>query len=232
MLETPPALTIRRTFKRPPREAIAALDGALTGQVADALGGLGALDAAIKPIAGAPSSMQSFVGPAFPCMNSPADQLGLVGALAYAEPGDVLVVGTEAYLGTAVIGDLMAGMLLNGGAAGLVTDGAVRDTPGIIGVGLPVYCAGVSPNSPQRNGPGTVGLAISVGGVTVNPGDVVVGDVDGVVVVPQDALDDVINRVNEIKRMETEVEAKVKDGLTYPDSWRAYLEPGAARFVD
>ena len=232
MLETPPALTIRRTFQRPPRDAIAALEGAMTGQVADALGGLGALDAAIKPIAGAPPAMLSFVGPAFPCMNSPADQLGLVGALAYAESGDVLVVGTEAYLGTAVIGDLMAGMLLNRGVAGLVTDGAVRDTPGIVGVGLPVFCAGVSPNSPQRNGPGTVGLAVSIGGVTVNPGDVVVGDVDGVVVVPRDALDDVIEHVNDIKRMEAEVEAKVKDGLTYPDSWRAYLEPGAARFVD
>ena len=232
MLDTPPALTIRRTFQRPPRDAIAALEGALTGQVADALGGLGALDASIKPIEGAPPSMQSFVGSAFPCLNSPADQLGLVGALAYAEPGDVLIVGTEAYLGTAVIGDLMAGMLLNRGAAGLVTDGAVRDTPGIIGVGLPVYCAGVSPNSPQRNGPGTVGLAISIGGVTVNPGDIVVGDVDGVVVVPQDALDIVIRRVDEIRRQETEVEAKVKEGLTYPDSWRAYLEPGAARFVD
>ena len=232
MLDTPPALTIRRTFQRPPHDTIAKLEGALTGQVADALGGLGALDAAIKPIAGAPAAMQSFVGPAFPCMNSPADQLALVGALAYAEPGDVLVVGTEAYLGTAVIGDLMAGMLLNSGAAALVTDGAVRDTPGIIGVGLPVYCAGVSPNSPQRNGPGTVGLAISIGGVTVNPGDVVVGDGDGVVVVPQGALDAVIGGVEEIRRQETEVEAKVKEGLTYPDSWRAYLEPGAARFVD
>ena len=232
MLDTPPALTIRRTFPRPPRDTIAKLEGALTGQVADALGGLGALDAAIKPIAGAPPAMQSFVGPAFPCMNSPADQLALVGALAYAEPGDVLVVGTEAYLGTAVIGDLMAGMLLNSGASALVTDGAVRDTPGIIGVGLPVYCAGVSPNSPQRNGPGTVGLAISIGGVTVNPGDVVVGDGDGVVIVPQDALDAVVGGVEEIRRQETEVEAKVKEGLTYPDSWRAYLEPGAARFVD
>ena len=232
MLETPPALTIRRSFQRPPRDAVAKLEGAMTGQVADALGGLGALDASIKPIADAPPAMKSFVGSALPCMNGPADQLGLVGALAYAEPGDVLVVGTEAYLGTAVIGDLMAGMLLNCGAAGLVTDGAVRDTPGIIGVGLPVYCAGVSPNSPQRNGPGTVGLAITIGGVTVNPGDILVGDVDGVVVVPQDALDDVIGHVDEIKRMESEVEARVKDGLTYPDSWRAYLEPGAARFVD
>ena len=232
MLETPPALTIRRSFQRPPRAAVAKLQGAMTGQVADALGGLGALDASIKPIADAPPAMKSFVGSALPCMNSPADQLGLVGALAYAEPGDVLVVGTEAYLGTAVIGDLMAGMLLNRGAAALVTDGAVRDTPGIVGVGLPVYCAGVSPNSPQRNGPGTVGLAISIGGVTVNPGDVLVGDVDGVVVVPQNALDDVIGHVDDIKCMESEVEAKVKDGLTYPDSWRAYLEPGAARFVD
>ena len=232
MLETPPALTIRRSFQRPPREAVAKLQGAMTGQVADALGGLGALDASIQPIADAPPAMKGFVGSALPCMNSPADQLGLVGALAYAEPGDVLVVGTEAYLGTAVIGDLMAGMLLNCGAAALVTDGAVRDTPGIVGVGLPVYCAGVSPNSPQRNGPGTVGLAISIGGVTVNPGDVLVGDVDGVVVVPQNALDDVIGHVDDIKRMESEVEAKVKDGLTYPDSWRAYLEPGAARFVD
>ena len=232
MLETPPALTIRRSFQRPSRESIAKLESAMTGQVADALGGLGALDASIKPLADAPPAMKSFVGPAFPCMNSPADQLALVGALAYAEPGDVLVVGTEAYLGTAVIGDLMAGMLLNRGAAALVTDGAVRDTPGIVGVGLPVFCAGVSPNSPQRNGPGTAGLAISIGGVTVNPGDVLAGDVDGVVVVPQDALDDVIGHVDEIKRMESEVEAKVKDGLTYPDSWRAYLEPGAARFVD
>ena len=232
MLETPPALTIRRSFQRPPRDAVAKLEGAMTGQVADALGGLGALDASIKPIADASPAMKSFVGSALPCMNGPADQLGLIGALAYAEPGDVLVVGTEAYLGTAVIGDLMAGMLLNCGAAGLVTDGAVRDTPGIIGVGLPVFCAGVSPNSPQRNGPGTVGLAISIGGVTVNPGDILVGDVDGVVVVPQDALDDVIGHVDEIKRMESEVEARVKDGLTYPDSWRAYLEPGAARFVD
>ncbi|MCY4480103.1 MAG: RraA family protein [Rhodospirillales bacterium] len=211
---------------------MAKLGGALTGQVADALGGLGALDAAIKPIAGAPPAMQSFAGPAFPCMNSPADQLALVGALAYAEPGDVLVVGTEGYLGTAVIGDLMAGMLLNSGAAALVTDGAVRDTPGIIGVGLPVYCAGVSPNSPQRNGPGSVGLAVSIGGVTVNPGDVVVGDGDGVVVVPQDALEDVIGHVHEIRRQESEMEVEVKEGLTYPDSWRAYLEPGAARFVD
>lgn len=232
MLETPPALTIRRSFARPPRSAIAALEGAMTGQVADALGGLGALDASIKPLAAAPPAMQSLVGPAFPCMNSPADQLGLVGALGYAEPGDVLVAGTEAYLGTAVIGDLMAGMLINRGAAGLVTDGAVRDTPGIIGMGLPVFCAGVSPNSPQRNGPGTVGLAVSIGGVTVNPGDVVVGDCDGVVIVPAEKLDAVVKHVEDIRRQEAEMEAKVKAGLAFPDSWAAYLEPGAARFVD
>ena len=169
MLETPPALTIRRNFQRPPRDAVAKLEGAMTGQVADALGGLGALDASIKPIADAPPAMKSFVGSALPCMNGPADQLGLVGALAYAEPGDVLVVGTEAYLGTAVIGDLMAGMLLNCGAAGLVTDGAVRDTPGIIGGGAAGLCA-VRTAITRRSGTARHGgPRHQHRGVTVNP---------------------------------------------------------------
>ncbi len=77
-----------------------------------------------------------------------------------------------------------------------------------------------------------MGPPVCIGSVTVNPADILVGGVDGVAVVPQNALDDVIQRVDEIKRKESEVEAKVKDGLTYPDSWRTYLEPGAAPFVD
>ena len=75
MLETPPALTIRRTFQRPSSNAIAALKGALTGQVADALGGLGALDASIKPIAGAPPVMQSFVAVSYTHLTLPTKRI-------------------------------------------------------------------------------------------------------------------------------------------------------------
>ena len=233
MLDTPPALTIRRTFHRPPRDAVAKLEGALTGQVADALGGLGALDAAIKPIAGAPPSMQSFVGPAFPCMNSPADQLALVGALAYAEPGDVLVVGTEAYLGTAVIGDLMAGMLLNSGAAALVTDGAVRDTNTLKGYGFPVYSANATAKQgPAEFWPWQVNDCIQCGGVLVRPGDAIVGDDDGVVVVPAAAAEEVIQIAHQREEVEAVIKAQLEieqcsPGKYYPfneNTWKLFEE--------
>ena len=83
-----------------------------------------------------------------------------------------------------MIGDLLLGMMKNRGVVAFVTDGFVRDIPGLRAVGLPCFAAGVTPNSPVRSGPGTVGLPTVVGGVAVGPGDIVVGDQDGVVVVP------------------------------------------------
>ncbi len=232
MLETPPSLTIRSKFPRPSAALIARFEGALSGHVADCLGGRGALDAAIKPLSDAPAGMKSILGVALTCMNSPGDMLALIGALGMAEPGDVIVAGTESYLGTAVVGDLTIGMARNRGVAGLVTDGAVRDTPGIIGVGLPVYCAGVNPNSPAENGPGSVGLPISLGGVTVNPGDLIVGDVDGVVVVPHETLEAAADALDRTRRAEAEVERQVADGLEMPESWRAKLDGPSTRYID
>ena len=232
MLDQPPLLTIRRKVTRPSAAKVAKLAGALTGHVADCLGGRGALDAAIKPLADAPPAMKALVGPAFTCANDPADQLALVGALALARPGDVLVVGTEGYLGTAVIGDLMLGMARNRGLAGLVTDGAVRDVAGILGVGLPVYCAGINPNSPTQNGPGTVGLPVTLGGVTVNPGDIVVADADGVVIVPRRELDGVLERIVRLRAAEADMEAKVQAGLEIPAAWQTLLESERMRYLD
>ena len=82
-------------------------------------------------------------------------------------------------------GDLLIGVARNRGAAGFVTDGLVRDLDDLETIGLPIYAMGVTPNSPQRRGPGSVGLPIVCGGVSVASGDVVVGDRDGVVVVPR-----------------------------------------------
>ena len=97
----------------------------------------------------------------------------------------MLVVATGGYAGAAVTGDLLIGVARNRGAAGFVTDGLVRDLDDLETVGLPIFAMGVTPNSPQRRGPGSVGLPIVCGGVTVASGDVVVGDRDGVVVVPR-----------------------------------------------
>src|SRR5581483_7052165 len=97
---------------------------------------------------------------ALPCETGPSDNLAILAAISIAEPGDVVVAASDAFTGTAVIGDNVSALARNRGVAALVTDGLVRDTPGIIGVELPVFARGVTPNSCMRSGPGRVGLPV------------------------------------------------------------------------
>ena len=150
------------------------------------------------------------VGVAITCHCGPADNLALFAALATAKPGDILVAATDGFTATSVTGDLLMGMARNRGILGLVTDGMVRDLVGILGVGLPVYCAGITPNSPVRNGPGTVGLPVVVGGVKIDSGDMLVGDDDGIVVIPRSEAAEVIKLLPGIRSAEASLEAKVK----------------------
>jgi 4-hydroxy-4-methyl-2-oxoglutarate aldolase len=220
MITDPPILTIRRNFPRPDAELVSAFAGVPTGHIVDAMSGRGALDYRIKPLT--PSS-EVTVGVALTCDNGPADNLAVFGALDAAEPGDIIVAATDAFMGTALIGDLLLGMLKNRGVAGFVTDGLVRDLPGLVAVGLPVYCAGLTPNSPVRNGPGTVGLPVVVGGVHVASGDLVVADQDGVVVIPRDQAAHALERLAGVRTAEAALEAKVKAGLQVPDFITALL---------
>jgi 4-hydroxy-4-methyl-2-oxoglutarate aldolase len=220
MIKDPPVLRIRRNFPRPADAIVKALTGAMTGHLVDAMGGSGALDWRIKPLGQKPSS---FCGVAVTCDAGPSDNLALFGALDAVKPGDVILVATGAYMGAAVTGDLLAGMARNCGAAAIVTDGAVRDVAGILDVGIPVFCAGVTPNSPARNGPGTVGLPITLGGVAIASGDIVVGDGDGVVIVPRERAEDVIRSLVAIRDAEASLEAKVKAGLRIPDFVKSIL---------
>ncbi len=213
MIKDPPILRVRRKFPRPAPELIRMLTGAMTGHLADAMGGSGALDWRIKPLG---QTKRNFCGTALTCDAGPADNLALLAALDVAKPGDVIVAATAHHLATAVAGDLFAGMARNCGVAAIVTDGAVRDVEGILAAGLPVYCAGVSPNSPARNGPGTVGLPIIVGGVAVDSGDIVVGDNDGVVIIPRLIAAEVVRQLSEIRKAEAAMEAEVKAGLRVP----------------
>ena len=157
MIEDPPLLTIRRNFPRPSDELIAGFSGVPTGNVVDAMGGLGCLDCRIKPLV---QSSQVMVGTAVTCYAGPSDGLAVFGALHAARRGDIVVAATDAFTHTAIAGDLLLGMARNRGVAGFVTDGSVRDFAGVLAVGLPVYCAGLTANSAARNGPGTVGLPI------------------------------------------------------------------------
>ena len=220
MIDEPPLLTVRRRFPRPTPEQVAAFEGVPTGNLVDAMGGRGCLPHEVRALFPDRTAM---VGVAVTCHAGPADNLALFGAVDVAERGDVLVAATDRFMGTAVTGDLLLGMARNKGVAGFVTDGLVRDGPGLRAVGLPIFCAGLTANSPARSGPGHVGTPIVIGDVVVNAGDVLVGDSDGVAVVPRERIEDVLSKLVRVRAAERALEAKVRDGLTVPDFIREIL---------
>jgi 4-hydroxy-4-methyl-2-oxoglutarate aldolase len=197
MIDNPPMLTIHRGWTRPDPALVAAFRGAQTSHVCDAMEGRGAVDWQIKPL---DPGNGVFCGPAL---------------TAWAYPADIaaIMVACDSFTATAVIGDLAAGMMRNKGVAAFVTDGLARDRAGIIATGLPLFARGIVPNSPALNGPGTVGAPVVLGGVQVNPGDIVVGDADGVVVVPQARAQEVLEALGRIRAAEAALEAQVKAGL-------------------
>ncbi len=106
-------------------------------------------------------------------------------AIEATRPGDVLVITATSAAGCALLGGRLAQALADKACAGVVVDGYVRDFADIISIGLPVFCRGRSPAAGPRTGPGEVNVPVACGGVVVHPGDLVVGDQDGVVVVPR-----------------------------------------------
>src|SRR5690349_12880760 len=211
-MANPPALTVRRNFDRPAPELLQKLKEAPTGWLVDANERRGALDYRIRPITRA----VRFCGVALTVHSRPRDNLAPYAAIQFAQPGDIMVVAAEAYEEASVVGDILVGMAKNQGVAALVTDGMVRDVDGLNAVGIPVFARGLSPNSPFKDGPGTIGLPISIGGVTVEPGDVIAGDQDGIVVVSRAALPSVVAALDDIRLKEHKMEQLVAQGAKLP----------------
>ncbi|MEK9719773.1 MAG: hypothetical protein VW339_11330 [Quisquiliibacterium sp.] len=213
MIENAPKIRIAPSFRRPTPAQIAGLRDVPTGFVVDALGGGNTMDYRVKPVI---AEQGILYGVAITCDAGPADNLAVFASLKHLEPGDVIVAASAGHTGCAVAGDLLLGMARNCGAAGFVTDGCVRDIPGIRGVGLPCFAIGVTPNTPAKEGPGTVGFPIVCAGAAVSTGDIIVGDQDGVVIVPFERIDEAIARLVKVRAAEAELDAKVKAGLRLP----------------
>lgn len=213
---------------RPPAGLVAEFVGAATGNLGDALGRSAAMDARVKP-----------VGPGMRCCGvavtvrcPPGDNLVVWKAVELAQPGDVLVVATGGYTGHSVWGDLTSRVAVARGLAGLVTDGAVRDVDGIVESGLPVFAAAVTPNSPQKDGPGELNVPVVCGGQRVEPGDVVVGDGDGVVVVPRREAEAALVELRRVQRYEHDRMAAIGRGELIPGWVDRLLDERGAEIVD
>lgn len=152
--------------------------------VYEAQGAKGALDSGMKPI----DPTVRLAGPALTVDARPADNLILHHAVLKARPGDVLVVDAKGFMEAGPWGDVLTIQAMKLGIAGLVINGCVRDANLIIDLGFPVFCRGLSIKGTGKNQPGRVNVPITMGDVLINPGDIVVGDRDGLVVVRQDEV--------------------------------------------
>ncbi len=171
--------------------------------VYEAAGAEGGLDPMIRPVwRGA-----SVCGPALPVRCVPGDNLAVHRALEVAEPGAVLVVDAHGHM-AGYCGEVMAVAAATRGVAGLVIDGAVRDSEALERLAFPVFSRGVSILRTVKHEPGRVGEPVVVGGVVVRAGDVVVADADGVVVVRAERLREVLDA--SVARVEREVQVMAR----------------------
>ena len=229
MAETKPALIrVFRNVQRPASELIAPFSNAPTGNVCDAMDRFGAMDYQIKPL----DAAARLCGPALTIRTRPCDNLAIYQALELAQPGDVLVIQTYDYAAGSVIGDLVVNNARRRALAGIVTDGLVRDASGIRATGLPVFACGLSPASPFKDGPAEINGAISCGGVAVHPGDVIVGDEDGVVVIPQRDLAVTAARLQDVFAKEAKMLAAIEAGQLTNAAMLKRLEEVGVEFAD
>jgi 4-hydroxy-4-methyl-2-oxoglutarate aldolase len=174
------------------------------------------MEVAIKPL----SPEQHVVGKAFTVKLRAADNLLVLKAIKEAEVGDVLVIDVKGHAQHAVCGDFVVGMAQTMGLAGMVIDGVVRDSLAIMRLNFPVFCKGTTLAASGKGGSGSLQVPISCGGATVHPGDVVVADADGVVVIPRDQLEMVTLKAEQKVQKDEEREREV---LKSPETVRQFI---------
>lgn len=189
---------VKKTFKRPPSEWIERFKQIPASIASDCLNRYYGLNGDIKPI----FEGSRICGPALTIQSMAGNNIMSHYALTFAEPGDVLVIDARGYLGNAVWGGVQAAYAVKRQLAGLVVDGAIRDVDEMRRMKFPVYCKGVTPAGPHKGWADSINVPVQCGGMPVHPGDLVIGDDDGVTVVPLDLLEKVYEEA--IRRLKEE----------------------------
>lgn len=151
-------------------------------------------------------------GPAITVKARPGDNLMLHKAIDMAQPGDVIVVDAGGDLSNALMGELMLAHAINRGVAGFVLNGAIRDVDAFLATNLPIFAAGVTHRGPYKDGPGEINVPIAIDGMVIEPGDLMLGDSDGVLCVPFDVAEAVYARTLAKQDAETRQMAAIHAG--------------------
>ena len=157
-------------------------------------------------------------GPALTVKSRPGDNLMLHKAIDMAEPGDIIVCDAGGDLTNSLMGELMLAHAMKRGVGGFVLDGAVRDVEAFLDVNLPVFAAGVSHRGPYKDGPGEINVSVAIDGMVIEPGDLVIGDWDGVLSIPFEDVESILKKTNEKQAAEAVDMAKIEAG-EWDRSW-------------
>ncbi len=155
---------------------------------------------------------QTMAGTAVTARSRGGDNLTYLRALEFCRPGDVLVIDAGGILNNAVVGGILSFYAAHIGVVGVVVDGAIRDVAEIRAREFPVYARGVTHRGPYKDGPGEINVPISVGGMVVNPGDIVVGDQDGLMAFAPDEAELLIEKARSHLQTEAETVRAMKEG--------------------
>ena len=204
-----------KTIERVDRAVVEQAGAFPSSILADVAGRRGALSGRIAPLAPG----MRVAGSALTVEVRPGDNLMIHVALAIAQPGDVIVVDGKGDLSSALMGEIMSQQAKALGIAGVVIDGAVRDSEAIRALGFPMWAAGLNPNGPTKSVAGRVNHPVSIGGVTVNPGDLIVGDADGITVVERSKAASLLPLAVEKVAAETKRIADIKSGKQLRPGW-------------
>ena len=188
------SLTLADPWPRVDRDLLDRFAIAPAANVGDVFDRMLVLDGGIRPF----TSATRLIGTALPILTRAGDNLAIHRALDDAQPGDILVINGQGDCSRALIGDLIGEIMVNKGVLGAIIDGAVRDAETLAAQGLVVFARAATPAGPFKNGPGVIGAPVAIGGVVVNPGDIVMTDADGVVVVPRHRAEWAADQVEQV----------------------------------
>ncbi|MED4156604.1 RraA family protein [Priestia aryabhattai] len=187
--------------------------------ISDTMEGLNNLDPTIKPL----KESYKVSGRAFTVKMPVGDNLVVLKAIREAKPGDVLVIDAKGDTYRAIAGDFIVGMAQTLGIKGIVVDGVIRDIEGTKQLNYPVFCKGTTIAASSKAGMGEINIPISCGGQTIHPGDIIVGDADGVVVIPQyfeeEALEQSLNKLNKDINRADKVSGQREEVIKYLDNF-------------
>ena len=208
----PVGCRIRKDFKRPDKKLLEAFRGIPVANIDDCMGRLGALDAGIRPINHSP-----LLGVAFTVKCPAGDNLMFHKALDLAKPGDVLVIAARGSMSRSLCGEIMSTYAKSRGIAGFIVDGCIRDYDELSAfTDFPVYARGVTPNGPYKNGPGEINFPVAIGEQVINPGDILFGDGDSVIVIRPEEAEALAKAGKAVQIKEHGQLADIKSGKGFP----------------